>query len=262
MNNKGLCGWLAGATLLMAGVASAQAETLHFALAAEPYPPFSVKQPDGKWTGFEPDLIHKLCAQMQAQCEIDEVAWDGIIPALLAKKVDVIFNSLSITDEREKQIAFSIPYYDTPVAVAAPAATDVVISPEGLKGKTIGVQISTVSSEYLKKYYEKIANVRYYDTQDSVNADLVAGRIDLMLADGIAVGAFLKSPDAQAAGIVSKGEVPYDPVFGRGVGAGLRKDDAALKAKLDSAIGQLLASDDYKALSNQYFGISVAPKQQ
>ncbi|MDF3937099.1 transporter substrate-binding domain-containing protein, partial [Pseudomonas citronellolis] len=259
MNNKGLCGWLTGAALLVAGVASAQAETLRFAMAAEPYPPFSVKQPDGQWTGFEPDLIHKVCAEMKAQCEIDEVAWDGIIPALLAKKVDVIFNSLSITDEREKQIAFSVPYYDTPVAVAAPSGTEVNISPEGLKGKVIGVQISTVSSNYLKKYYEKIADVRYYDTQDSVNADLVAGRIDLMMADGVAVKSFLDSPDAKAAGIVSKGEVPYDPLFGRGVGAGLRKDDTALKAKLDVAIAKLVASDDYKALSNKYFGLSVAP---
>ena len=105
MNRQGLCGWLAGAALLAAGMASAQ--------AAEPYPPFSVKQPDGQWTGFEPDLIHKVCAEMKAQCEIDEVAWDGIIPALMAKKIDVIFNSMSITDEREKQIAFSVPYYDT-----------------------------------------------------------------------------------------------------------------------------------------------------
>lgn len=262
MNRQGLCGWLAGAALLAAGMASAQAETLRFALAAEPYPPFSVKQPDGQWTGFEPDLIHKVCAEMKAQCEIDEVAWDGIIPALMAKKIDVIFNSMSITDEREKQIAFSVPYYDTPVAVAAPATSDITISPEGLKGKVIGVQISTVSSNYLKKYYEKIADVRYYDTQDSVNADLVAGRIDLMMADGIAVKSFLDSPDAKAAGIVSKGEVPHDPLFGRGVGAGLRKDDTALKARLDEAIGKLLASDDYKALSDKYFGLSVAPKQQ
>lgn len=262
MKKNGLCGWLVGTALLASGMASAQAQTLHFALAAEPYPPFSVKQPDGKWTGFEPDLIQKVCAELKAQCEIDEVAWDGIIPALLAKKVDVIFNSMSITEEREKQIAFSVPYYDTPVAVAAPAASEIKISPEGLKGKVIGVQTSTVSSSYLKKYYEKIADVRYYDTQDSVNADLAAGRIDLMMADGVAVKAFLDSPDAKAAGIVSKGEVPYDPVFGRGVGAGLRKEDTALKAQIDDAIGKLLASDDYKQLSNKYFGLSVAPKQQ
>ncbi|QEY61343.1 transporter substrate-binding domain-containing protein [Metapseudomonas lalkuanensis] len=261
MKKSQLARWMAGAVMLMAGAAGAQAETLKFAMAAEPYPPFSSKQPDGQWAGFEPDLIRALCAQMKADCEIDEVAWDGLIPALMAKKVDVIFNSMSVTEEREKQIAFSRAYYDTPVAVAAPAALDFAITPEGLKGKAIGVQLSTVSSNYLKKYYEGIADVRYYDTQDSVNADLVAGRIDLMMADGIAVSAFVKSPDAQAAGIENKGMVPYDPLFGRGVGAGLRKEDTALKAKLDEAIGKLLASEDYKTISAKYFDVSVAPKQ-
>ncbi|MDT4859379.1 Lysine/arginine/ornithine-binding periplasmic protein [compost metagenome] len=261
MKKTRLTSWMAGAVMLMAGAAGAQAETLRFAMAAEPYPPFSFKQPNGEWAGFEPDLIRALCAQMQAQCELKDVAWDGIIPALLAKKVDVIFNSLSITEEREQQIAFSRAYYGTDVGVAAPKGMTVDISPEGLKDKTIGVQISTVSSNYLKKYYEKIANVRYYETQDQVNADLLAGRLDLMLADASAVSSFIKTPDAQAGGLEFKGNVPHDPLFGRGVGAGLRKEDQQLKAKLDEAIGKLLASEDYKTISARYFDFSVAPRQ-
>lgn len=261
MKKSRLTGWMAGAAMLVAGVAAAQAEPIRFALAAEPYPPFSVRQPDGQWTGFEPDLIRKLCADMQAQCVIEEVAWDGIIPALLAKKVDVIFNSMSITDEREKQISFSRPYYDSPTVIVAPKVLDVSASLESMKGKAIGVQISTNNSNYVKKFYEDIADVRYYDTQDSVNADLAAGRIDLMLADGLGVADFVKSADAQAAGLVVKAEVPYDPVFGRGMGAGMRKEDQELKARLDDAIGKLLASEDYKAISARYFDVSVAPKQ-
>ncbi|MBT8766285.1 transporter substrate-binding domain-containing protein [Pseudomonas boanensis] len=261
MKKSGLAGWMAGAVMLMAGAAGAQAETLKFAMAAEPYPPFSVKQPDGQWVGFEPDLIRKLCADMQAQCEIEEVAWDGIIPALLAKKVDVIFNSMSITEEREKQISFSRAYYDSPAVIVAPKALNFSLSPGALKGKAVGVQIATNNANYLKKHYEGIADVRYYDTQDSVNADLVAGRIDVMLADGLAVTTFVKSADAQAAGIEIVGEVPHDPIFGRGMGAGLRKEDQALKAKLDDAIGKLLASEDYKTISAKYFDVSVAPKQ-
>lgn len=261
MKKSRLTGWMAGAVMLMAGAAGAQAETLRFAMAAEPYPPFSIKQPDGQWAGFEPDLIRALCAQMQAECEFKDVAWDGIIPALLANKVDVIFNSLSITEERERQIAFSRAYYDTAIGVAAPQGAPLQISPEGLKGKTIGVQISTVSSNYLKKYYEKIADVRYYETQDQVNSDLLAGRVDLMVADANAVSIFLKTPEAQAGGLEFKGNVPHDPLFGRGVGAGLRKQDQALKARLDDAIGKLLASEDYKSISARYFDFSVAPKQ-
>jgi polar amino acid transport system substrate-binding protein len=260
MGNRQLANWLSGmACVFLVGTGVAQAKPIEFAVAAEPYPPFTLKQANGQWSGFEVDLIHKLCEEMKAECEIKEVAWDGIIPSLLANKIDVIFSSMSVTEEREKQIAFSKAYYDTPVAIAGPKGTKLDISPEGLKGKVIGVQISTVSANYLKKYYEHIADVRYYDTQDSANADLVAGRIDLMMADGTAVAGFVKSPDAS--GLESLGTVPYDPLFGRGVAAGLRKDDSELKGRLDKAIQSLLASKDYDAISKRYFDVSVRPAQ-
>jgi polar amino acid transport system substrate-binding protein len=245
------------ACVLLAGMSAAQAQPIRFAVAAEPYPPYTEKQANGEWKGFEVDLIHKLCTQMKAECEIKEVAWDGIIPSLLAKKIDVIFSSMSVTAEREKQIAFSKAYYDSAIAVVGPKGTTVSKYPDDLKGKVIGVQNSTVSASYLKAYYEKIADVKYYDTQDSANADLIAGRIDLMMADGTAMTEFVKTPDAQNLAFLST--VPYDPIFGKGVGAGLRKDDTELKAQLDQAIETLLASKDYDDLSQRYFGINVKP---
>ena len=194
---------------------------------------------------------------MKAECQIKEVAWDGIIPSLLAKKIDVIFSSMSVTDEREKQIAFSRAYYDSLLGVAGPKGATVDITPEGLKGKLIGVQISTVSANYLKKYYENIADLKYYDTQESANADLIAGRIDYMMADDTAIAMMVKTPEAS--GLAHIASVPYDPIIGRGVGAGLRKEDTALKARLDKAIGELLVSKDYDDLSQHYFGLSVSP---
>ncbi|WPN45253.1 MULTISPECIES: transporter substrate-binding domain-containing protein [unclassified Pseudomonas] len=258
MGNRRFANWLSGAACIMlAGMSAAQAQPIRFAVAAEPYPPYTEKQANGEWKGFEVDLIHKLCSEMKAECEIREVAWDGIIPSLLAKKIDVIFSSMSVTEEREKQIAFSKAYYDSVIAVVGPKDASVKKYPDDLKGKIIGVQNSTVSASYLKTYYEKIADVKYYDTQDSANADLIAGRIDLMMADGTAMAAFVKTPDAKDLAYLSS--VPYDPIFGKGVGAGMRKDDAELKAKLDKAIQELLASKDYDELSQSYFGTSVKP---
>ncbi|MGE8186240.1 transporter substrate-binding domain-containing protein [Pseudomonas sp. NPDC086278] len=258
MGNRRLANWFTGvACVLLAGMGSAQAQPIRFAVAAEPYPPYSEKQANGEWKGFEIDLIHKLCSEMKADCEIKEVAWDGIIPSLLAKKVDVIFSSMSVTEEREKQIAFSVPYYDSPIAIVGPKGTAVNKYPDDLKGKTIGVQSSTVSANFLKQYYDKIADVKYYETQDSANADLVAGRIDLTMADGTAMVDFVKSSDAS--GLAYLATVPYDPLFGKGVGAGLRKGDTELKGKLDKAIATLLASKDYDDLSQSYFHTSVKP---
>lgn len=258
MGNRRLATWITGvAAVMLAGMSAAQAQPIRFAVAAEPYPPYTEKQANGEWKGFEVDLIHKLCSEMKAECEIKEVAWDGIIPSLLAKKIDVIFSSMSVTEEREKQIAFSKAYYDSAVAVVAPKGTTISKFPDDLKGKTIGVQNSTVSASYLKAYGEKIADVKYYDTQDSVNADLIAGRIDMQMADGTAMAAFVKTPDAKDLAYITN--VPYDPLFGKGVGAGIRKEDTALKAKLDKAITELLASKDYDDLSQSYFGINVKP---
>ena len=257
---KKLVKLIACAAVVAMPLAASAADPIHFGVAAEPYPPFAEKSSDGEWHGFEIDLIHDLCKRMATECVIDEVAWDGIIPALLAKKIDVIFASMSITEERQKQIAFSDAYYDTPVGIAAPESMEITLSKEGMEGKAIGVQVSTVSSAYLDKYYAAVADVRHYDTQDSVNADLEAGRIDMMMADATAVDAFVKSDGAKAAGLVKKMEVPHDPLFGNGVGAGLRKEDTELKAKLDTAIEAMLATPEYEQLSEKYFGFSVKPK--
>ncbi|MGI9304477.1 MAG: transporter substrate-binding domain-containing protein, partial [Gammaproteobacteria bacterium] len=77
---------------------------LKFGVAAEPYPPFAEKGADGNWKGWEIEIGNAICAAMNEKCDWAEVAWDGIIPALLAKKFDVIMSSMSITEERMKTI--------------------------------------------------------------------------------------------------------------------------------------------------------------
>src|SRR5438046_491651 len=74
---------------------------IKFGIAAEPYPPFTSKDASGKWIGWEIDLMDAVCKQLREKCEIVEVAWDGIIPALTSKQIDVIWSSMSITAERQ-----------------------------------------------------------------------------------------------------------------------------------------------------------------
>src|SRR5689334_21359088 len=73
---------------------------VHCGVAAEPYPPFSSKDANGKWVGFEMDLMNAVCEAEKMNCELVETAWDGIIPALTEKKIDVIWSSMSRTEER------------------------------------------------------------------------------------------------------------------------------------------------------------------
>ena len=123
------------------------------ACAAEPYPPFTSKDASGKWVGWEIDLINAVCKHLNEKCELVEVAWDGIIPALTSKQIDLIWSSMWITEERKKTIDFSNMYYDTPTVIIGAKNGDLDISPEHLKGKTIGTQVSTIHERYVQKYF-------------------------------------------------------------------------------------------------------------
>src|SRR3954464_9556552 len=74
------------------------------------YEPWNFTGPGGKLEGFEIDLANELCGRMKVKCEIVAQDWDGIIPALQAKKYDAIMAGMSITEERKKTIDFSNPY--------------------------------------------------------------------------------------------------------------------------------------------------------
>ncbi|TMJ40575.1 MAG: transporter substrate-binding domain-containing protein [Alphaproteobacteria bacterium] len=243
---------LAVAAAAICGFAAQAKADLKFGVAAEPYPPFTSKDASGKWVGWEVDLMDAVCAQMKEKCELVEVAWDGIIPALTAKQIDVIWSSMSITAERKQTINFTMMYYNTPTVIIGAKTGDTDITPEHLKGKTIGVQVSTIHQKYVEKYYGAGSTIKSYQTQDEANNDLAAGRLDYIQADASALDAFLKT-DQGAACCELKGQVPEDKeILGEGVGGGIRKEDTELKAKLDAAIDALAKSGEINKITAKY----------
>jgi polar amino acid transport system substrate-binding protein len=241
------------AAAMFGGAGLAQAEGLKFGVAAEPYAPFSSKDASGQWVGWEIDLMNALCAQMNEKCELVETAWDGIIPALNSKQIDVIWSSMSITAERKKEIDFSNFYYNGNTVLIGTKNGDMNIAPENLKGKVVGVQVSTIHEKYVQKYFASAgAEIKTYQTQDEVNNDLAAGRLDYAQADGFALDAFLKTEQG-AACCEFKGIVPDDKeILGEGVGAGLRKEDTALKEKINAALSELAKSGKIEELVGKY----------
>ncbi len=247
---------IALAAVLIAGAASAQ--TVKVGIAAEPYPPFASPDASGNWVGWEVEMIGAVCAAAEMQCEIVPVAWDGIIPSLTAGQIDAIMASMSITEERMRTIDFSDKYYDTPTVIVGPKGEDFEPTPEGLSGKILGVQVSTVHEAYAQKHFAgSVAEIRIYQTQDEANQDLVAGRIDATQADSIALDEFLASAEG-AACCETKGAVENDTeVLGLGVGVGLRKGDEALKAKFNEGIAKILADGTYERVGAGYFSSSI-----
>ena len=246
------------AAIGLAAVSGAAAEQVRVGFAAEPYPPFTSPDASGNWEGWEVDFMKAMCAEAELDCVITPVAWDGIIPALTSNKIDMIIGSMSITAERLETIDFSDKYYNTPTAVIGPKGTDFEPTPEGLSGKTIGVQVATVHQVYASKYFgENGATVKEYQTQDEANNDLAAGRIDAVQADSIALDAFLKTEQG-AACCDLKGNVKDDPdILGKGVGVGLRKGEDELKAKINAAIGAIRENGTYDEFSKKYFDFDI-----
>ena len=245
--------WLAGLAFLF-GVAQGSPSwaDLKMGVAAEPYAPFTSKDTSGKWIGWEIDFMNALCADIGEKCSVEEVAWDGIIPALQAKKFDAIMSSMSINEERKKVIKFSDMYYNSAPVLIGAKNGDKDFSPEHLKGKIVGVQVSTIHAAYAKKYFEpKGVTLKTYETQDQVNADLAAGRLDYTLADGVTLDDFLKSD--QGGCCETKGAVPYDvEIFGVGVGFGLRQDEGDLQAKFNKGIADLAKAGTFTKITETW----------
>jgi polar amino acid transport system substrate-binding protein len=248
----------AATTILMA--TAAFAEPVRVGVAAEPYPPFTSPDAAGNWVGWEVEFMDAVCAEAKLECVLTPVAWDGIIPALTENKIDAIMSSMSITEERMKTIDFSNKYYNTPAAVAAAKGAGITATPEGLAGKIIGVQVSTIHADYAAKYFAPTAaEVKIYQTQDEANQDLAAGRVDAILADSLVMSDFVKS-EAGAACCEVAGNVADDPaILGMGVGVGLRKGDP-MKDTFNAAIAAVRASGKYDEISKKYFDFDVYGK--
>ena len=241
----------------VSGMAVASAEPVKVGVAAEPYPPFTSPDSSGKWIGWEIDFIEAVCAEAKLDCVITPVAWDGIIASLTTKKIDMIIASMSITDERKKTIDFSDKYYNTPTAIIGPKGVSFEATPEGIKGKIIGVQVSTTHSAYAKKHFTEAAEIKEYQTQDEANADLAAGRLDAVQADSIALDAFLKSDQGKECCDL-KGMVAEDvEILGPGVGAGVRKEDTELKEKINAGIKAIRANGKYDEVTKKYFDFDI-----
>ncbi len=221
------------------------------------YPPFSYVNPDGTLGGFDIDIANALGEAMGAEVVLVAQDWDGIIPALLAKKYDAIIASMSITEERKKKVAFTNKYYQTPAKFVCKKGAMDKFSREAIKGKKVGVQRATIHDRYLTDNYGKDVTIKRYGTQDEAYLDLTAGRVDMLLADSVALSdGFLKKPEGADYQFI--GPDLNDPKwFGNGAGIAIRKQDTDLVEKFNKAIDTIRANGVYKKIQDKYFDFNV-----
>jgi octopine/nopaline transport system substrate-binding protein len=241
------------------------------------YPPWNSKDAAGNLIGFEVELANELCKIMKHNCTIVEQDWDGMIPALVSRKFDAIMAGMSITDERKKTINFSQGYADEVASLAVmkgskneglktlsainltdinaeeQATLDTLV--KAFKGKTIGVQTATIHQNFLDSGLMGKIKVRTYKTQDEVNLDLVAGRIDAALAAAVA---FTDYAEKSGKGVVLTGPTFAGGDFGNGVGVGIRKGDSELINDFNAAIDKARDDGIISRLAIKHFGFDAS----
>ena len=254
------------------------------------YPPWNLKDESGKLIGFEIDLANLLCDYMKYfNCTFVENDWDGMIPSLTTGKFDAIMAGMSITDERKKKIKFTKPYADEVASLAVMKGSsletlktrdgvflknkplkkqkkkvrkDLETIAQTLAGKTVGVQTGTIHQNFLESGLVGKINVRTYKTQDEVNLDLEAGRIDIALAAAVAFVDYVKKSGKP---VVLTGPKFSGGVFGNGVGVGVRKpegskaeQDKFLREDLNKAIRKAKKKGKITELSIKWFGFDAS----
>ena len=243
--------------------------------------PWNYTNPDGSLGGFEIDLYQDLCRRMQVKCTIAAQSFDSLIPALAAGKFDAIIAGMSRTPKREQVIAFSVPYGTTGQTFATLKADALADMPEkgelyslagdevgamkaidalkpALKGKTIGVQSASIAAAFVDRYLKGVVAVREYKATEQHDLDLMAGRVDLIMASTAYLGTMAAKPGHED--VTLTGPRFQGGLLGAGSSVGLRKGDPELKIMFDKAIHEAQTDGFIKILSMKYFGYDVTPK--
>jgi octopine/nopaline transport system substrate-binding protein len=245
------------------------------------YAPWNFTRPGGGLDGFEIELAQDLCRRMTVRCTVVAQDWDGIIPALNAGRYDAIMAGMNITDRRLEAISFSRIYAaagagfgvmpnsplarlpgtgtrlnlatDEPAAIAAFNALKPM-----LRGRTIGVQVSTTNSAFLARYFADAgATIREYRTTEEHDLDLTSGRLDAIYASITAIQATSEKPEFR--GLTIAGPVASFGILGRGVAVGVRKADQELADMFTAAINAAIADGALKRLSEKWFKADISP---
>jgi len=268
--------FLSSIAALMIFFSNAQADSIRIGTEGA-YPPWNAKDESGKLIGFEVELANWLCIYMKADCTLVEQDWDGMIPGLIMRKYDAIMAGMSITDERMKTINFSQGYADevASLAVMKGSSLEGMDTPKAinlstgggdvkkalktltaaLAGKTIGVQTATIHQNFLESGDVGSVKIRTYKTQDEVNLDLAAGRIDAALAAAVA---FTDYAEKSGKPVVLVGPTFSGGAFGNGVGVGIRKDDADLLKRFNKAINTARKNGKISELAIKWFGFDAS----
>ena len=259
---KTLTKLIAATAVIFAIGVPASAENLRVGMECT-YAPFNYRTESGELEGYDVDVAKGVAEIIGADLEFVCQQWDGMIPALLANKFDLIVASMSITNSRLEKIDFSSPYRDSVGRLVGKTGGDQNLFdasgnpiPENFAGLRIGLErASTYESWFNAKLPD--ADVVLYDGSEPLYLDLVNGRVDAIMTNPMKAHLrFLAKEEGSGFEFISPAisEVEF---FGTGVGIGLRQGQPELKARLDGAIKQLINDGQLTEYALKYFPFAI-----
>jgi polar amino acid transport system substrate-binding protein len=202
--------------------------------------------------GMDIDLANAMAEELGVRTEFINTGFDGMIPALQAERFDVIISSMTIDEDRKKQIDF-VPYFNAGTDILVRAGNPENIGAiEDLSGLTAAVQSGTVqvgqlsaANDDLKAAGKPEISVLTFDQNPLAVEQLRTGRADAVLADApVALNDANQSDgDLEAVGLAIEA-APY--------GIGVRKDSTALKTAIDGALQAVIDSGDYEEILEKW----------
>ncbi len=232
---------------LAAALVSASAMAADVRIATEgAYAPWNFMDDSGNVAGFEIDLGNEMCARAGVECEWVVNEWDSMIPNLVAGNYDMLMAGMSVTDERKETIMFGDEYTPPdPSSFAAASSADVdMANASGLK---IGAQGATIQAAYLEANLADGNDILSYESADQAVADLVAGNIDVLLADTSFLEPVVNGSGGTLAFVGDK------VAIGGGVAPGYRQDEGELAAKMNASLADIKADGTLSKLLIEYF---------
>lgn len=233
------------------------AETLRIGIEGA-YPPFSKVDRQGKIVGFDADISHALCRQLNVKCVIVKQDWEQAIPDLNAGKIDALISSMAITEERMKLVSFTRPYYNSPVRFVVRRDQTISVDPPAqLAGKTVVAEAESIYETFLRTLYAPHGvNVLIVSGGDAVWQALASGKADATVNDVVANADFLKSK--LGARFIETGPKFSDPrTLGAGAAIAVAKKNVALATRFDQALMAIYQSGEYSKLRQKYFTFDI-----
>jgi polar amino acid transport system substrate-binding protein len=237
---------------------SVQAETLRVGMECT-YAPFNFKNTDGELVGYDVDVAKGVAGKIGADLEFVCQEWDGMIPALLANKFDLVIASMSITEKRLEKMDFSSPYRFSIGQIVGSNKIDRKLFDDAgepiaanFNGLKVGLERATTYTHWFENVLPD-ADVLLYDSNEALYLDLQNGRTDIIMTNPMkAYLRFLSQEEGSGFKLIGP-PVDEEKFFGIGVGIGLRQGQPELKARLDGALKELINSGELESYALKYF---------